>query len=148
MQKLLPPFLYLITLISMALLCWSLDVNHLIVYPYNLVGLPFLIAGLLLAAGAKKLFVHLGTNVMTFSEPGKLVTHGAFKFSRNPMYLGFAVSLLGAALLFGAGIVSLVCWLGFIVITDRWYIRFEERAMRQKFGSEYAQYCCQVRRWI
>lgn len=148
MQKLLPPFLYAIILINMALLCWRLDATHYIVYPYNLAGIPLCLFGLLLAVGAKKRFMREGTNIMTFGEPDKLVTQGAFKFSRNPMYLGFAISLFGAAVSLGAGVMSVCGWLTFVIVTDRWYIRFEEQAMRRKFGAVYERYCCQVRRWI
>ena len=36
----------------------------------------------------------------------------------------------------------------FIVIADRWYIRFEEAAMRRKFGDAYAVYTERTRRWF
>ncbi|AOT08837.1 methyltransferase family protein [Pseudoalteromonas luteoviolacea] len=148
MQKLLPPFLYAMILINMVLLCWLLDTTHFIVNPYNLAGIPLFLIGLLLAVGAKKCFVREGTNVMTFGEPDKLVTQGAFKFTRNPMYLGFAISLFGTAVLLGGGVIPVCGWLTFIIVTDRWYIRFEEHAMRRKFGQAYERYCCQVKRWI
>lgn len=148
MQKLLPPFLFLMFIIAMGLICWSLGFDHHVSYPANLTGLPFIIMGIFISVTAKKLFINLETNVMTFEEPGKLVTHGIFKYSRNPMYLGFVVALFGFYLVLGAAISSLVLLAIFIAITDRWYIQFEEQKMHHKFGTEYEAYCANVRRWI
>ena len=44
--------------------------------------------------------------------------------------------------------VLFVIALGFFVIADRWHIAFEEKAMLQKFGEQYADYKKRVRRWI
>ncbi|ESP92200.1 MULTISPECIES: methyltransferase family protein [Pseudoalteromonas] len=148
MQKLLPPYLYLITLAAMGITCWLFSNAHLVTYPYNLIGLPIAILGIVLSGVAKRTFSQLNVNVLTFNEPSQLVTHGAFHYSRNPMYLGFAVSLLGFNILMGVSLIALLPLLMFIVITDRWYIRFEELAMHKKFGKKYALYCAQVRRWL
>ncbi|OCQ23608.1 hypothetical protein A7985_06600 [Pseudoalteromonas luteoviolacea] len=148
MQKLLPPFLYILTLTAMILTCWWFELSHHLVFPFNLLGLPFALSGLVLSAQAKRLFIRLETNVMTFDKPDLLVTEGAFKHTRNPMYLGFVISLLGVCLLIGANELSWAFVVLFVVITDRWYICYEERVMQEKFGSQYAAYCRDVRRWI
>ena len=90
----------------------------------------------------------MGTNVMTFEQPDVLVTQGVYRYSRNPMYLGFVVALLGSSLLMGASISSFLLVALFFIITDRWYIRFEELEMTKKFGAEYQAYSNNVRRWI
>ncbi|MCE3289332.1 MAG: hypothetical protein K0R83_1344, partial [Caulobacter sp.] len=83
----------------------------------------------------------------TFDDPDVLVTGGPFRFTRNPMYLGFLLLLAGVALGLGAAspwIVPVVFWL----LADRWYIPFEERAMRRTFGEAYEAYARRVRRWV
>lgn len=74
------------------------------------------------------------------------LTRGGFRFSRNPMYLGFALLLCGAAGAAG-GTTTWLCPLLFILIAQFVYIPFEERAMTRVFGAQYAAYRRQVRRW-
>jgi protein-S-isoprenylcysteine O-methyltransferase Ste14 len=148
MKKILAPVLYLIFVVAMGAICWCVGLPHNLTYPYSLIGLVLVIAGLLLAITGKKLFKRLGANIMTFEEPDVLITEGVYKYSRNPMYLGFVIALLGFSLLMGAAMSSFLLTGLFFIITDRWYIGFEEQAMIRKFGLAYKEYCCSVRRWI
>jgi protein-S-isoprenylcysteine O-methyltransferase Ste14 len=76
-----------------------------------------------------------------------LVVSGAFRYSRNPMYLG-------ALLLLSAWAVYLSAWwplagpLAFFVYIDRFQIPHEERALKLVFGEPYLQYLKDVRRWL
>jgi protein-S-isoprenylcysteine O-methyltransferase Ste14 len=148
MRKLLPPHLFVIFVLAMGFVCWFFGFTHLIKYPYNLFGLPLLIAGLLLAQLSKNHFRKVKTNVNTFEKPDLLITKGYYRFSRNPMYLGFVIALLGFAFLYQGSISSFLAVLLFIAVTDRWYIQYEERIMLSTFGAEYAAYCNNTRRWI
>ncbi|KZN61304.1 methyltransferase family protein [Pseudoalteromonas luteoviolacea] len=148
MQKLLPPILFMLTLVTMSLTCWWFELPHYLLFPLNLIGLPFAFAGLMLSVRAKRQFIRADTNVMTFGEPNKLVVEGVFKYTRNPMYLGFVISLLGFYLLLGANELTLGFVVLFVLVSDRWYIRFEERVMLEKFAEQYQAYCRNVRRWV
>ncbi len=148
MKKLLPPVLFLFFVTLMAVICWLQGSPHHVPERYNLLSARFVILGLGLSFLGSSLFKKIGTNIMTFGEPDLLVTEGVFKWSRNPMYLGFVISLFALAFLIGGANSSLVLAIAFLIITDRWYIAFEEKAMRQKFGAEYDAYCQKVRRWI
>lgn len=148
MKKLLPPVLFILFVIAMILIAWVSGSLHTMAGYSNLIGLPFVIAGLGLAVTGKRLFKKLDTNIMTFDEPDLLVTEGVYQYTRNPMYLGFVIALLGVALLLGGMMISLLLVVVFVVITDRWYIAFEERMMLKKFGPAYEVYCQKVRRWI
>ncbi|WP_419905110.1 methyltransferase family protein [Kiloniella sp.] len=153
MKKLLPPVLFALFVSLMALICWSQTKwggasPHNVLRNYNLLAIPFALAGLMLALTGSRLFKQKGTNIMTFDEPDVLVTEGVFKWSRNPMYLGFVIALFSTAILMGAAYSSLAIAVLFLLITDRWYIRFEEKVMRKKFGADYDAYCSRVRRWI
>ncbi len=148
MVKLLPPFLFLLFVLAIALINAFSNEHLLISFPYNVLGLPILAIGLITAMAGKRVFKKLEANVMTFDEPTLLITQGIYQYTRNPMYLGFAVALAGFCILAGASTMSLLLTASFIVITDRWYIAYEEKMMRKKFGSDYETYCQSVRRWI
>jgi len=148
MKKILPPILFLIFVVTMGATCWGIGSPHKLTHPFTLAGLPLILMGLGLSIVGKKLFQKMGTNVMTFEQPDVLVTQGVYRYSRNPMYLGFVVALFGSSLLMGASISSFLLVALFFIITDRWYIRFEELEMTKKFGTEYQAYSNNVRRWI
>jgi len=80
--------------------------------------------------------------------PGKttsLVTGGVYRFTRNPMYLGLLLLLLGLVIYLGNlyGTLSLVILVTYIT---RYKIRSEERKLLANFGDDYANYCVKVRR--
>jgi protein-S-isoprenylcysteine O-methyltransferase Ste14 len=63
------------------------------------------------------------------------------------MYFGLVVLLLGTAVLIG-GTTPFLAVIIFAIITDRWYIAYEERAMARRFGADYATYTGRTRRWL
>lgn len=79
--------------------------------------------------------------------PRALVTRGLYRASRNPIYVGVLLVLLGEALLFG----SLVL-VGYALVVCLWFhlfvVLYEERALRKRFGAAYDAYCRSVPRWI
>jgi protein-S-isoprenylcysteine O-methyltransferase Ste14 len=79
-------------------------------------------------------------------EPGGLVTTGIFGVSRNPIYVGFFLFLVGQLLVFPnwVPLFYLVAGAG---LFHRQVLR-EEGFMRQHYGREYAEYCGRVRRYI
>lgn len=146
MQKILPPILYLIALaiIFASYFSFATDSTPLLLM---FVGVLLAIAGLAITVFHNQLFKKEQTNIYTFARPDKLVKKGFFRYTRNPMYLGFSISLLGWAIAYS----SVISWLAvaaFVLISDRWYIPFEEQAMREVFGEEYLQYCAETGRWF
>ena len=131
MKKLLPPVLFAIFAICMGLVCWALDSPHTLSFPYALIGLFFFVPGLGISIYHSRLFKKLGVNIMTFDEPTKIVKTGLFRYTRNPMYLGFVLALLGIAFLYHGAISSFLFVVLFWYITDRWYIRYEEKEMER-----------------
>ena len=76
-----------------------------------------------------------------------LITSDVYRLTRNPMYLGILLMLLGAALAAG----SLPCYvaaLAFFLIIDFVFCPYEESRLATSFGSEYAGYRRAVRRWL
>jgi protein-S-isoprenylcysteine O-methyltransferase Ste14 len=76
-----------------------------------------------------------------------LVTTGIFRWSRNPMYVGLTVALLGWAAFLSA-LWPLLGPVIFVLYIDRFQIRPEERVLAERFGAEYADYARRVRRWL
>ena len=76
-----------------------------------------------------------------------IVTVGIYRFTRNPMYLGFLLLLIAWAVFLG-NIVSALMPLLFIAYMNRFQIAPEERALHARFGVPYETYLRSVRRWL
>jgi protein-S-isoprenylcysteine O-methyltransferase Ste14 len=115
--------------------------------PWNLLGLIPLAGGILINLAADGALHKAGTTVMPDKESAELVTGGAYRISRNPMYLGFVLVLAGVAVLLG----SLTPWIVvplFALLMDRLFIAPEERMLEARFGPAWKDYASRVRRWI
>jgi len=83
-------------------------------------------------------------------KPGaasSLVSSGVYRFTRNPMYLGLSVTLLGWAV-FLSNWLALLAVPVFVLYINRFQIDPEERVLSSLFGAEYAAYKEKVRRWL
>ena len=145
--RMLPPRLVLLLLLSILALRKGLPEARLLPDPWRWLGVPIGVLGIVIAVGAARQFHALNTNIKTFDAPGRLVTNGWFRISRNPMYLGFALLLLGAATVTGSA-VTFLSPLVFLLISEWIYIPFEERAMSRAFKEDYQTYRRRVRRWL
>ena len=76
-----------------------------------------------------------------------ILTTGPYRFSRNPMYLGMILMMLGAALYMGT-LPFYVSAAAYFMIIDSAFCPFEERKLASSFGDEYRRYASEVRRWI
>ena len=115
--------------------------------PWAYVGAVPLLAGLFFSGAAVIRLLRRRTTVEPFEEPTRLVTKGVYRTSRNPIYLGFALILVGVWVLLGS-LSAVVPVVALIAVMDRVYIRFEERVLARKFGPEYQEYRRKTRRWI
>lgn len=105
--------------------------------------------GMLVAGAGVVAFRKAGTTVdpRVPEESAALVVSGVYRYSRNPMYVGFVLLLCGWAL-FSGSVLALLFIPAFIAYLNRFQITPEERFMREKFGESYARYSRCVRRWI
>ena len=94
-------------------------------------------------------FFKAGTTVnpMSPDKTQTLVTNGMFKFSRNPMYLGMLLMLIGWAI-WNGNVVGILPILFFVFAINQLQIKPEENTLQHKFGAEYERYKNRVRRWI
>ena len=111
-------------------------------------GVMIITCGLSVLISAARVFKQLETtiNPMQPSQASKLAIIGPFKYTRNPMYLGMSIMLIGFGLFFGAKLtVCLVVM--FVLYITVFQIIPEERAMQEKF-TDWKDYCSKVRRWL
>lgn len=76
-----------------------------------------------------------------------LVTGGIYRHTRNPMYLGLSIILLGWSV-YLANAPALLLLPGFVLYIYRFQIVPEERTLAALFGAEYQAYRTRVRRWL
>jgi protein-S-isoprenylcysteine O-methyltransferase Ste14 len=88
-----------------------------------------------------------GTNVDPRAPALLIVTHGPFRFTRNPLYLSLTLLTIGLALCFNI-IWALVTLVPTLIIMRQGVILREERYLEGKFGQPYLDYKRTVRRWI
>lgn|SRR5574341_1258005 len=82
-----------------------------------------------------------------FDPPRKLVVAGPYARVRNPIYIGAAVAMLGAALFYQS--TALVLYAGVVlVVTHLLVVLYEEPHLRRVFGPSYEAYLLRVHRWI
>lgn len=86
-------------------------------------------------------------NPMNPSLTSTLVSTGIYRWSRNPMYLGFALWLLAWSVLLGS-LVALLLVVAFVAWMNRFQISPEERALQRHFGAAFDHYCRRTRRWL
>lgn len=78
--------------------------------------------------------------------PEHLVTAGPYAYTRNPMYLGHLIFLVGLALTLRSELAAVIALASAIFFHAR--VKKDERRLREFFGEAYAGYCVRVKRWI
>jgi len=93
-------------------------------------------------------FAVLGRGTLSPVDPTKkLVVAGLYRFSRNPMYVGVTMMLIGESTFFQS--ITLWVYSFFVFTAFNIFILFvEEPHPRKDFGKDYNKYCEKVRRWI
>ena len=142
----IPPVYFLAGIIITLMLHVLVPSLNWIGFPITLGGVVFLGAGTYWIARAHRLLTQHATPV-TFALSTCIIREGLYHYSRNPMYVGFVVFLLGCSVLSG-NILSVSCPLIFFVVLDRMFIPYEEEKMECTFGKEYLEYKRKVRRWL
>ncbi len=145
--KPMPPILLLMAIVAMVVLHREWPMARWAAYPWTLFGLAPMCVGIGVAMWAARLFRNRGTTIRPGFESSALVTTGPFRVSRNPMYLGMALLLIGIGVLMGTATPLLVVPV-FVVLIQVMFVRMEERMLGAAFGDEYAAYRRRVRAWV
>ena len=116
--------------------------------PVEVAGAVFAVAGSILVLWCILMLVFVGRGTPApFDPPQHLVTTGPYRFTRNPMYMGASIALLGTAL-FYQSYALLVYAVAFLLLSHLFVVWYEEPAVRRRFPHQYPVYCTKARRWF
>jgi protein-S-isoprenylcysteine O-methyltransferase Ste14 len=96
---------------------------------------------------ARREFAHYGQPTDPGHPTSQVVKTGVFAISRNPLYLGSVIVLLGIALAMNI-LWALVTLLASMIVCHYVLINPEEKYLAGKFGKEYEDYTATVHRWL
>jgi protein-S-isoprenylcysteine O-methyltransferase Ste14 len=142
-----PPLLFVIPIVASLALEWLLPTSFIHGSLRWVPGVLLTIAGIALSVGGFLTQKRAGTDPFPYHPSTRIVAHGPYRFSRNPIYFGFALLTLGLAILVNSAWMLLAVPIGLVLI-DRLVVTREERYLERKFGEEYLNYKRSVRRWI
>jgi protein-S-isoprenylcysteine O-methyltransferase Ste14 len=146
-----PPVIDGLALLAVLLL-WKFAPSLQIDAPLEIaiaVGSLLIFSGLSMSVLSAGLFKKKKTTVLPFKpqRTSALVTDGFYRFTRNPMYLGMALVVLGAIFITRQPVGLLALFAACAYLT-KFQIKPEEKALEQIFGQEFLDYKSRVRRWI
>ena len=143
-----PPIAWAATVAAALLLHWLYPLPFLsAALPAAAVGGAVFLAGLALLISAALTFRRAGTNVPTSKPTTTIVAAGPYRYSRNPIYAGMFVGLVGIAIGFDS-LWPLVLLVPFFLVIRYGVVAREEAYLERKFGDAYTTYKARVRRWL
>ena len=143
----LPPVYLLLGLLLAIGLHYYYPIVQLIEGPVRWIGAGVIVLGIAIIASPALAFFKAETTIKPFRESSSLVVGGLYKYTRNPMYVGMVLILLGTCVLCGS-VSPFVVPILFVLIINKMIISVEERMLERAFGEEYLEYKNKVRRWI
>ena len=146
-RKIIPAIYLLTSLLLMGLLQGFLPVYQYMDPPLAYMGIVAVLFGIVMATISAGMFKKAETGIMPFDPASALVTAGFYRFTRNPMYMGMFLMLLGVAFLLGSISVLAPVLLFMLVIRNN-FVLGEERFLEANFGQSYLDYKSAVRRWL
>jgi protein-S-isoprenylcysteine O-methyltransferase Ste14 len=144
-----PPLILLVALVAGLVLDQLYPAGHIAQMAR---WLRYLAAACALAAGAVLLgsaaneMRKAGTNIPTWEPTLAIVTSGVYGLTRNPIYLAFAILMVGTGLLFSSDWIFLLIP-PFMMVLHFGVIRREEAYLLARFGAPYAEYMRRVPRY-
>jgi len=142
-----PPLVFLGYLIGALIVNWLIPFPAPWTFVLRVAGGLLVIAGFLLVGSAISQMRKAHTPLDPRQPVTTFVTSGPYRFTRNPIYLGFFLIYLGFTLL--AGTLWGLIGSPFLIWTImQAVIHPEEIYLTEKFGEQYKQYRSRVRRWL
>lgn len=144
-----PPLILAATVLLGYLLQWPLPIGFLATFGQSSripLGVIVIVAGISLAATGRRMLTRLGTNVSPLRPTTALATDGIFRWTRNPLYSGGTLVMLGIAIIFALDWVLLLI-VPSVLILHFGVVRREEQYLEKKFGERYRHYKLNVARY-
>lgn len=145
--KIPPPILLLIHIFAAFLLNWLLPLPFAFPKVLEWVGYFLTLVGFGLPFSAAGRIMQAHTTLDPHGSVTKIVTSGPYRFSRNPIYLGFICLLVGLSIAFRS-YWGLILGPLFMVSLYQFVIKEEEAYLEKKFGDVYNSYRSRVKRWL
>jgi protein-S-isoprenylcysteine O-methyltransferase Ste14 len=145
-----PPLLFLGALALGALLSLVIPLGPRLASPNGLaltVGLTFVAIGFALAALSVRNFRLAGTSVVPGEPSTALVETGPYRFTRNPIYIGFVLAYFGLSIML-TSLWVLLLLIPVLFILQRGVVEREEDYLERQFGEAYRKYKARVPRWL
>jgi protein-S-isoprenylcysteine O-methyltransferase Ste14 len=148
-SKIPPPAVVLLTALLMWIAAGAVPQLGFDVPALQWFGVALGVAGFAMGATGVVSFRRADTTVnpMKLHSSSALVAGGVYAISRNPMYLGGLMMLLGWAL-FLHNALPFALLPAYVLYINRFQIVPEERALTSLFGDTYVAYQARVRRWF
>lgn len=128
-------------------LAWPVPLGFKTVFAQLAFGGPLCLAAISIGAWTIHHFRRRRTSLEPFSTPAELLTSGPFRFSRNPLYVALALTLIAIGVFLDSAWV-LASVLVLVFALNHFIIPAEEARLREIFGGQYTAYSDRVRRWI
>ena len=145
-KMLIPPALVTYSIILIVLFCFIFPAFNFIPFPYNLAGVLIAFTGFIIMGNSRDRFRKYDTT-LAIEKSSHMITDGVFRWSRNPMYFGMFVLLLGLGFCF-LNLFSILTSFVFFLIVNFSIIPKEEKLMESAFSQEYLDYKDKVRKWF
>lgn len=143
-----PPLAWALAIVAGLALDWLMPLPFMPARaPSSWLGGGIFVAALALAAWAIATITRGGSNVPTNLPTTAIVDTGPYRFTRNPIYLGMMLGLLGLAMAFDS-LWLLVTLAPFALVIRHGVVAREEAYLDRKFGEGYRGYRSRVRRWL
>lgn len=111
------------------------------------IGFGFVVVGFLFGFAAFLEFRKAKTTILPHGSASNIISSGIFRFTRNPIYLGFLLMVIGFPLNYGS-IWGIIAAPFFVTTMNRLVIEKEEAYLEKKFKEQYTNYKSSVRRWL
>jgi protein-S-isoprenylcysteine O-methyltransferase Ste14 len=143
-----PPLAWALAVIAGFALNWLMPLPFVpVAVPAGWLGVAVFVVALALFAWAIITITRAGSNVPTNMPTTSIVEKGPYRFTRNPIYLGMMLGLVGLAIAFDS-LWLLLTLVPFALVIRYGVIAREETYLERKFGEVYRRYRARVRRWL
>lgn len=143
----IPPFWLVVFIVAAWAIGQALAAPRILPVFFGGLGVVLVLSGFALMLWSVLTMVRAKTTPVPRRDPSAIVTWGPFEFSRNPIYLGDALILLGLIVWWQSWIALILVPI-FIVFIQRRFIIDEENRLARQFGDDFLRYCGNTRRWI
>jgi protein-S-isoprenylcysteine O-methyltransferase Ste14 len=143
-----PPLALFLAIVAGLSLDWPFPLRFLPAdLPLRWIGASIFLAGLALLIWSASTIMRAGSNVPTNQPTTAIVERGPYRLSRNPIYIGMFIALVGLAVAFNT--LWLMAALAVLIAVIRYgVVAREEAYLERRFGDDYRNYRSSVRRWL